>query len=83
MRTREFKHVIDYPVNVYSVTGRHIGYAPTQEWFIKIWNADPDNKQVGILEKGYGPTFLIKLGAHPVVPSIRDMIIVFGEPVIR
>lgn len=69
MRDLDENEVSNYPVTVYNINEEEIGYAVSKGQYITIWNSDPDNQEVGILQSGGGPfAFLLVLNSGQLAP---------------
>lgn len=66
-----------YPVNVYNVSEEFIGLATTKSQYRILWNSDPVNQAIGVLDNGPGPfQFYLALNPGQVAPAY-----VIGDPI--
>jgi hypothetical protein len=62
LRNPDSELINEWPVIVYNVVGQPVDVANTRKEYLSVWNADPENQKIGVLESGrYGEDFGFKL----------------------
>lgn len=70
-----------YPVDVFNVNREIIGTVTNKDDYISVWNADPDNQEVGTLAPGLGPfNFQLLLNPGETAPDYVIGVPLAGRP---